>query len=374
MWRARVRTGKARGGRARGRALVPLALVAAIWAAAALAPACGGGEDDAPPGTGGPPRPVMMGFSTLPRELNAESYGAAIAFAGKHGEVLLVQRTVPWEDFRPGAVVSDALAETTAAEIEAIEDTGDALFFAIDPTDGATGRDRLGALPADMAGRRFDDEEVRAAFASYAEYIARNYTPEYLALGVEMNLYYERNEGDFEEYKSLYNAVYARVKEISPETQVTVTFQYEDLQGILPREDAHFASWHLLRAFEPNIDFIGLSTYPSLVFAHPAQIPEEYYTQVTAFTRKPVAFTEMGYATAQDGGNEEQAAFVERALRDAEDLEMPFAIWFAIWDPAYARDTPYAAFQSIGLRRADDAEKPGWQVWERARARAYAGG
>ena len=351
--------------------------VCAVMLAAAVAAACGSGDNDDPEAPAGPPRAYQLGFSSLPRELNADSYADTIEFAGEHGELLLIQRMIPWEEFLPGSEVSQDLAENTAAEIDAIDDADLDVFFAIDPTDGSTARDRLGDLPADLTGRRFDDAAVRAAFLSYAEYIARNYAPAYMALGVEMNLYYERNQDDFENFKSLYNEAYARVKELSPETSITVTFQYEDLQGILPRADQHFASWHLVRAFEPNIDFVGISTYPSLVYAHPSQMPETYYSQLTAFTSKPVAIAEMGYASsggttnASETGEELQASFVERALIETEDLDMPFAVWFTIWDPGYARDTPFAIFQDMGLIRADDTRKLAWSTWEESLLRPY---
>jgi hypothetical protein len=199
--------------------------------------ACSDGGDDPPP-TGGPTRSVMLGFSSLPRELNTESYADAIDFAGDHGEIVLIQRAVPWEEFVPGATLGDDFAEQTNSERDAVRDEDLTLFFAMDPTDGATGRDRLAALPESMAGRRFDDEDVRTAFRSYAEYVALNYK-------VEMNLYYEKNKDDWDNFLSLYRETYAAVKATSPDTQITVTLQYEDLQGILPREDAHFVDWQL---------------------------------------------------------------------------------------------------------------------------------
>jgi hypothetical protein len=53
---------------------------------------------------------------------------------------------------------------------------------------------------------------------------------------------------------------------------------------------------------------------------------------------------------------------------------MPFVIWLAAWDPAYAEDTAFEAFRHIGLRRGDDSEKPGWAVWAEAARRPYDGG
>jgi hypothetical protein len=192
-----------------------------------------------------------------------------------------------------------------------------------------------------------------------------------MALGVEMNLYYEKNKDDWENFRTLYAEAYAAVKRASPDTQVTVTLQYEDLQALLPRDDVHFPEWQLVRAFEP-IDFVSISTYPSFAFADPAQIPPKYYSQLTAFTDKPIAIAEMGFASdSAAAGEDAQAAFLERALDEAEERSMLFAVWFAIWDPAYARDTEYGAFESIGLIRSDDTKKPSWQPWLEWSQRPY---
>ncbi|MEX0750067.1 MAG: hypothetical protein WD359_04585 [Dehalococcoidia bacterium] len=356
----------------RGCALALLMVLPAAFAA------CGGDAGD--PGVeppSGPARSFMMGFSSLPRELNADAYQEAIEFADTHGDLVLIQRSVPWSDFTPGAEISDETARNTSSEIRAIDDNDLRSFFAIDPTDGATGRDRLSNLPVSLSGKRFDDGDVRAAFVSYAEYVALNYEPDYMALGVEMNLYYAQNAEDFENFKTLYAQAYEAVKAKSPKTQITVTLQYEDLQGLLPREDRHFADWQLVTAFEPRTDFTAISTYPSFAFPNAAAIPENYYSQLRAFTDKPIAIAEMGYATTagaqgvNSGTESDQSAFVERIIDEAEDLAMPFVVWFAIWDPTYARDTAFGAFESIGLLRDDDTEKPAWQHWANTARRPY---
>lgn len=349
-------------------------LVAVIGAVAGAACSERGGSDDGPNASGSS-RSFMLGFSSLPRELNAESYAASIAFAGDFADMVLIQRSVPWEEFLPGRTISDATAEGTTSERDAAQDADLRVFFGIDPTDAATGRDRLGGLPEHMAGRRFDDPDVRAAFRSYAEYVALNYKPEFMALGIEMNLYYQKNREDWENFRTLYAEAYAVVKRASPSTQVTVTLQYEDLQGLLPREDAHFPEWQLVRAFDP-IDFVSISTYPSFAFDDPKAIPPKYYSQLRAFTDKPIAIAEMGYASGAAGGptpasEEEQATFVERVIEEAELRSMIFAVWFAIWDPAYARNTEFGAFETIGLIRSDDTKKPSWQPWLEASQRPY---
>ena len=343
----------------------------------AIVPACGGGAKDDTGSTGGPTRSFMMGLSSLPRELNATAYATTFDLAAENGEMVLIQRAPPWEDFLPGNNVSGDTASTSASEKDAVQDKDLTLFVAIDPTDGSTGRDRLSGLPGPLAGKGFGDPDVRRAFTSYAEYVALNYEPEYLALGVEMNLYYEKNKEDFENFRTLYFEAYDAVKEISPDTQVTVTFQYEDLQGILPREDKHFPSWQLVKAFDPKMDILAISTYPSFAFSSADAIPSNYYSQLRAFTDKPIAIAEMGYSSASsvpgvNGGTEgDQAAFLEFVLGDASANDMRFVVWFAGWDPTYAKDTPYGAFQHIGLLRDDNSEKPAWRLWAEAAQRPY---
>ena len=354
-----------------------VAIAAAICFAVALS-ACGGGPGKRDGTASGPERSFMMGISTLPRELNGKAYAETFDLAAANGEMVLIQRTPPWADFVPGADISEAVAMTTASERDAVSNKRLRLFFAIDPTDGSTGRDRLAGLPASMAGKDFSDPDVRSAFLTYAQYVAINYHPAYLALGVEMNLYSQKNKADFDNFKSLYFEAYDRVKEASPDTQVTVTFQYEDLQGKLPTEDKHFPAWQLVKAFDAKMDVAAISTYPSFVYARASDIPANYYRQLRGFTEKPIVIADMGYASAagvqgiNSGTEQEQAAFVTRALMEAQELKMPFVIWFAGWDPAYAKDTPFGVFQHIGLLREDGSEKPAWGPWADAARRPYA--
>ncbi len=353
------------------------AAIVAVVALAVAGAACGGSASKGQRTTSGPPRTFMMGFSTVPRELNANAYAATFDLAAKDGEMVLIQRTPPWSDFLPGASVSADTADTTASEKKALADKKLKLFFAIDPTDGATGRDRLADLPPQLAGKGFGDPDVRAAFLSYAKYVALNYKPAYLALGVEMNLYYEKNRADFENFRTLYSQAYDEVKKISPATQVTVTFQYEDLQGLLPTSDKHFPDWQLLHAFDPKLDLVTISTYPSFAFPSASAIPANYYSQLAAFTDRPIAIAEMGYSSAasaqglNDGTEADQAAYLKRVLIDAGKLKMPFVIWFAGWDPSFAKGSAYSVFQHIGLLRADNSKKPAWQEWATAARRPY---
>jgi hypothetical protein len=170
---------------------------------------------------------------------------------------------------------------------------------------------------------------------------------------------------------SLYFEAYDAVKSLSPETLIFPTFQLENMENRLSPKAELVTRWHLMRDFEPKLDVLAVTTYPSFVFAAPADIPLDYYSRLVqrADRRVPIAIAGMGYSSgaAPEGVNggteEEQEAFLRRALKDADALGMSFVIWFASGDPSFATDPPFDLLRHIGLRRADGSEKPAWKVW-----------
>jgi hypothetical protein len=353
-------------------------LFACAAALSLILAACGGSatdQDVEQSDAEGPVRAFRMGFSSLPRELTDERYQEAFALAGDYGDVILIQRVLPWEEFLPDGAVSDDTIQTTQAERALAEENDLSIFVAIDPTDAAESRSRLVGLPEDLEGSGFSDPDIRAAVISYAQYVALNYEPDYLALGVEMNMYYQYNPEDFDAFVSLYFEAYDAVKELSPDTLVFPTFQMEELQSLLPASEGHPPQWHLLQRFEPKLDLVAISTYPSFAFDTPDDIPDDYYRQLETYTDRPIAIAEMGYSSGpcrqgiNDGTEEEQKDFLAHILLQGESMEMPFVVWFAGWDPVFASEPPLDLFQHIGLLRSDGSEKPSWELWEQASQR-----
>ena len=99
--------------------------------------------------------------------------------------------------------------------------------------------------------------------------------PAYLGLANEVNLLATDDPAAFEAVATFWQQAVPVVRELSPDTKVFVTFQYEWLLG---RRDGWFggtqgdAQWDVLDRF-PGADLVGLTTYPSLVLEAPADLP-----------------------------------------------------------------------------------------------------
>ena len=324
----------------------------------------------------GPPRAYRLGFSALPATLTDAGYEAAFDLAADYGEVLLIQRPPSWSDFLPGASVSATLRDATAAEREAARSRKLQLFVALDPFDPAA-RERLANLPGGHEGKDLGDSALRHAFVAEAKYIAVNYRPAYLALGMEVNATYERNPAQYARFVEAYREAYDAVKASSPETKVFVTFQYEQLLGVIPWEPAHAPRWELLEAYDRRLDAFAITTYPSFAYPVARRIPPEYYRQVQQRTTLPVLFAATGYSSgpSREGVNSstppEQRRYVQRLFADADQLRSPLVVWLIGRDPTYLTAPPYDLFASIGLRDAEDRPKEAWQAWTESVSRPY---
>ncbi len=233
-------------------------------------------------------------------------------------------------------------------------------FFRDDPDDGLE-------LLLSLA-----DSGERAKFQQAAVEIARQYSPQYLALGVEVNSYYERGPSDFDRFVSLYAETYDAVKAVSPTTKVFTIFQYERLRGgqFFSGDGQKPTQWDLLERFVGRLDLAAFTTYPFLLYASPTDLPANYYSEIAKHTSLPVAFTEIGWPSEPlgpapnspfGGSDEEQAAFVQRFFELTTGLDLSLALWSFPHDPA-GQINP--AFLNISLRQNDGTPKPALSAWQ----------
>jgi hypothetical protein len=211
-------------------------------------------------------------------------------------------------------------------------------------------------------------DSVKQVYVSGATRFAQKYHLEGIAFGIEINILYEHSQSDFDSFAAFFPRVVDAVKIVSPATEVLTVFQLEHLRGLRGglfggSNDTSASDWSLLDRF-PSADLIGFTTYPSLVFHDPVEIPADYYSTVRGRVSKRIAWTEIGWHSAAEptgweSSETEQAAYVSRFLDMVTAGDCRFMIWSFLYDPQAA-----APFNSMGLfRRTDGQPKPAWEVW-----------
>jgi hypothetical protein len=350
-----------------------------------LAGACRNGEDQSPVGPDisrpapiGEARTLALGFSAMPAERTTESYIAAFATAAQYGEMVLIQRTPPWEDFFPNRQISDETINTTRLETALLDQYDNlTLVYAIDPTDPVVQRSRLANLPPNVShAEGFLNEDIRKSFIAYTRYVVRNYEPEYLAIGVEINMLRDRAPEQFAAFLSLYREAYDNAKDADPDIKVFPTFQLEDLEGNLGQ--VHPPHWEAIDAFAGMIDVLAISTYPYLTDIRTAgDLRPAYYGQLRNRFDVEILIIDAAYPSRPLDGyraigtEEDQFNYVARLLAEAEEHGFSGVIWRAARDPSYAREGALSAFRDIGLRQGDGANKLAWGLWEEWARRPY---
>jgi hypothetical protein len=337
---------------------------------------CGGQGAGAP---SGPTRAFRMGLTPFAQGVDAESVDRTWDFVLGNGDLLAIHidpfAGLPWEALErdePPAPLRESLDAIAARR------AGKTLYVAINPLNGA--RDGVapntegGPFPESLGPAEFSNPRLRQAFLNYARLVVETLEPTYLAIGIEVNMYDLAPEADFASLVDLHKEVYRDLKSTHPSLIIFATFQTEFMHG--------FGQWGLLSRFEPELDRVGLSLYPSGVGFRPDDIPADWINAVRWVSNRPIVITETGYGTqpfegtdfSAPGSDALQREYLEWLVAKAEEAQVEFVVWFFpsdVPDVLEGGGTDPPEFDNVGfylhmgLVREDFSEKPSLELWNR---------
>ncbi len=329
---------------------------------------------------------TAYGFFPTPPEVSLESVFEHIKVMGRHADVSLVQESIPWTDFVDGIDVElQKITDMKNARTLSLANNLDSIYI-VDPLNGFNRREFMG-LPDDWEAS-FGNPDVRSAYVNFTLRILREFKPRYLGLASEINTYMESHPEDAENFLSLYQETYTAIKAESPETQVFVTFQWEQLNNLGGFENtgAHNQiQWDQIEIFEPQLDLWVISSYPFIAYRTGAEIPADYYIPLLSRTDKPLAVAEGGFISKQTGqlpGNPQDQVDYLNAIHSQLGERLDFWIYLLLSDlneDSYARFfrqqgikendiTTLGFFVNVGLLEKDGTPKPALHVWDLFRA------
>ncbi len=209
----------------------------------------------------------------------------------------------------------------------------------------------------------FSDPVIRSAYIKAASDLAR-LKPPYLCLATEINLLALQRFNEFLHFVSLYKEAYRAVKKISPGTTVFVTFQWEWMRILDAREPREISEHSkLIHIFRPELDLVGLTTYPSPFHENPDRLPPDYYTWLFRHiqAREPVMIMEAGWPSAGSGSEAEQVAFLRRLPALLKGFNLVGFEWALLHDVQIGSFD--ANLNTVGLRHRDGRAKPAYDAF-----------
>jgi hypothetical protein len=330
---------------------------------------------------------TTYGFFPTPPEISIDSVMKIYKDIGNHADFVLLQQNVPWSDFVNSVdgrsqKRTDIINQVTLARQNHLN-----YIFVVDGLNGLN-RSQFSGLPFGWDAS-FANPNVRAAYTNFTLWVVHMFHPRYLGLASEINTYMDTHPDDAQNFIGLYNEIYAKVKAEAPDTKIFVTFQWEELNNLMPQianERARFQpNWDQVEAFEPNLDVWTISSYPFVVFKSGSDIPANYYVPLLSRTSKPLAVAEGGFTSKPvgpiTGTPADQVAYLN-AIHHQIGSRLVFWVYLLLEDFNLDSYSNYmkangvnstdintlGVFASVGLGNSDGTPKPALDLWDSFRA------
>ena len=334
-------------------------------------------------------RNFFMGFSPWPYDATIEAVDWTYATLAAKGDIIShhMEEGVPW----PEALTNGPLSLSFSNEIRGRLDrkiAGQKVLLQISPLntlrDGLAlyrGTNQTMALPFPWNGYAFDDADVETAFLNYAKRMVQAFTPDYLLIGVEVNLLIRNTPSVWSNYINLHRYVYTQLKVQYPDLPIGVSVFCVPFFPEWSSEDDLAAQTSGLADIEPYTDYLAFSVHPFMSALLADSFPDDYFDRLFAFASKPVAVSESSYPAQVwqtttntiltfNGSEEKQRAFTSAMLTAARQHGSEYVIWFsvrdfdALWSGVMKEDPVALIWRDTGLYDADGTPRLALQIWE----------
>ena len=366
--------------------LVILSLACSVVTSPAVpTPVCQPAITPAPPTVTA--RPFHMGFTRWPPEATLEGIARMDTFLATHGDMtaLHFDGGIPWPEALTDSPFRDGLMNNWKSARDAIP-TNHTLLVSITPLDMTRSKLALywgdsdnQPLPKQWDAYPLDHPDVQTAYLNYAHQVIDYFQPDYLAIGIEVNVAQINAPETWSAYKKLHKFIYENLKADYPDMPIFATFTVSHMSGLDGGDKAIQKAE--IESLLPYLDLLGLSSYPYGWMYESGKadpIPEDFFAAALAFG-KPLAVTESGapsYSFSAFGKDYEfteeyQARWVDFLLRQAGEHQFKFVVGFTGIDydkllEVFPKDVRELGMIWVytGLERSDGCAKQALAVWD----------
>ncbi|HEU0121139.1 MAG TPA: hypothetical protein VFQ91_11490 [Bryobacteraceae bacterium] len=350
-------------------------------------------------------RTFRMGFTPFPLEQTVDGWTRAFQTISRHGDLtaLFIQDGLPWEHAFDGKAVREypsgirAFLEFQLELIRAVTPS-QARYLAFNPLSvdyrglAASWTDEINEpLLYPWNTYDLDHAHVKQVITNHLRALVDFFEPQYLNVGIEVNILLARNFDHWPAYLDLHRHLYTELKKSYPKLPVFTSIQYEHLLGL------HGDSIRLrdrLSETYPDVlinevkkllqysDILAISTYPHMI--EHLKIDAAYYgtaKELAQERRIPLAVDQTGFSSVPlqilgielPGSEAAQEQFIGFILREAVTGNFQFVVNFIPVDygTAYGVDPVALSWAYTGMYRPDGTPKPALSVWDAVRASRF---
>jgi len=316
--------------------------------------------------TGSESRKYFMGFN-VNWQNDMSLYKEQFKEAAKYSDIIMSVYNPSWEKLKNpnNSFYKSSNIERIIFEQNLIKENDKKSLLAFNIFDSKN-RDKLINLPSNYKQDSSLDTEI--IFNNLIEeiiFFTQAYEPDYFAIGIEINLTYEKNPSIFRSYLNFYSDAFKEIKKINPNIKVFPIFQYEELLGIMSGSARHTPRWEMVNMFSKQIDVFAISSIPSRLSVTERDVPANYYNQLTNITTRPIIFTGIGFSGSTNRLEEtptisEQNRFMKTFFADIKNLNCEAVIWIQLNDFS---DQDNGILHEYGLIDKNEKHKDAFKEW-----------
>ncbi len=237
-------------------------------------------------------------------------------------------------------------------------------------------------------GYDFNSHEVKAAYLYYCRSVIDYFNPDYIAIGVEVNLVRKLIPAQWDAYVELHQETYAALKVLYPSLPIFVTLTGIDLVDGYSDAD-HADQMAALADIINYTDYYAISLHPFFAEVPGGTLPADMFDRIFALNTeaKPACITETSFPaeeltmTAYDpditlaGTRDKQRDYFSILLNEAQQKNLIFVVNFLVRDYDVLWSTPVPgglgspedinkAWRDTGFHDQNGNARPALRTWK----------
>ena len=330
------------------------------------------GSDAAALTDGGPPRSFRLAAGGVQLLISGPAVGLQITPADLQTDVDVVEihqefYGVPWDAFKSGQPVPDAWDSQMKSLAGSARAMNKPIFLSISMLNGnrtslapkttTTGGGGLSttdnwAAPCYDFATAADGAQMKAAYLAYVDYMMATFTPAYLNVAVEVNLFFENCPASVAGVIDVANAAYDEAKSKKSDVVAFPSIQIDHLYGFsnacpidvdagVTRDTCFAANYAQLATLKR--DRFAMSSYPPLgAVSKPTDLPADWFTRAASKKGETPLIAETGWNssslvaelngacdTVSTNTEDDEEAYLDFVLRSADAQHIDLVNWWS---------------------------------------------